>query len=408
MKKISLLLASILLTSAINAVTIGVTSYESTKQKAMGGATILSEVNENALVNNPALLNEIDKWELNIAGFSTSISAETPEIADGLTSMMDELNGVTDDSKIINVLTAYLDGTVWTDTSNGKVYNQDTFKLSNKKLVLELTTVIGAFAKKGFGIGVFGSANVNDLRLVNKPASPEITIDAGLTLQVPIGLAMDFGKKDQYIIGTSVKLIGGLNASAKINAGDLSAGDDAELPVDVENYNGVTVDLGAIYKSNYLNYALTINNAFGKIDAVSIDKDKKETTINDANLPMVLNVAVSNKYDKKDRLNSWWDKYAFWTLELKNITNADVDGDGYDDENLYKKIHFGVSSSIFNNRLVKLDLRGGLNQGYPTFGFGSEFFSFLNLDYAYSTREAGLNVGSKPETLHTISLDFRL
>ena len=29
-------------------------TYESVKQKSMGGATILSEVNENALVNNPA------------------------------------------------------------------------------------------------------------------------------------------------------------------------------------------------------------------------------------------------------------------------------------------------------------------------------------------------------------------
>jgi len=49
-----------------------------------------------------------------------------------------------------------------------------------------------------------------------------------------------------------------------------------------------------------------------------------------------------------------------------------------------------------------------LNQGYPTFGFGSELFSFMNLDYAYTTRETGLTAGSKPETLHAISLDFRL
>jgi hypothetical protein len=122
----------------------------------------------------------------------------------------------------------------------------------------------------------------------------------------------------------------------------------------------------------------------------------------------VINVAISNKFDKKDRLDTWWDKYAFWTLELKNITNADINGDGYDDENFYKKIHFGASSHVFNNKWVRLELRGGLNQGYPTFGFGSELFSFLNLDYAYSTREAGLTVGSKPETLHTISLDFRM
>ena len=407
MKKISLILASVLVASTINAEIIGVTTYESAKQKAMGGATILSEVNENALVNNPALLNEIDKFELNILGISTSISAETPEIASGITAMMDDLNSLSDDSKIVNVLTAYLDGTTFVD--GGKVYNQDTFKLSNKKLVLEITNVIGAFAKKGFGVGVFTAINVNDLRLVNKPSSPEISLDIGATVQIPIGLAMDFGKNNEYIIGTAVKAIGGVNASTKINAGDLAGGDNAEVPINMERYTGLTVDLGGIYKSNYLNYAMTINNAFGKIDAKNVDKDNNETTISGAKLPTSINLAISNKFDKKDRFDTWWDKYAFWTLELKNVTGADLNGNGtFDEESFYKKIHFGASSMVFNNKWVKLDLRAGLNQGYPTFGFGSELFSFMNFDYAYTTREAGLTAGSKPEALHAISLDFRL
>lgn len=406
MKKLSILLASILMVSSISAKTMGVTSYESAKQKAMGGATILSEVNENALVNNPALLNEIDGWELNIFGLASSTSTETPEIAEGITSMMDEIDGLSED-KIVNVLTAYLDGKTYTD--GGKVYNQDLHKLSNKKLILEVTNVITAFAKRGFGAGVFTSVNVNDLRLVNKPASPEVIVDIGATVQVPVGLAMDFGKNKQYIVGTTIKGIAGANANAKASAADLAGGSgDTDIPITVESYSGLAVDLGTIYKSKYLNYALTVNNAFGKIEAVSIDKDENETTIDGTKLPTVINVAISNKFDKKDRLDTWWDKHAFWTLELKNITNADINGDGYDDENFYKKIHFGASSHVFNNKWVRLELRGGLNQGYPTFGFGSELFSFLNLDYAYSTREAGLTVGSKPETLHTISLDFRM
>lgn len=403
MKKISILLASILATSAIYAETIGVTTYESAKQKAMGGATILSEVNENALVNNPALLNEIDKWEFNILGISTSISADAQEVISGVQALQKDLDGVTDDSKIVTILTSYLDG-----TTDG-IYNKDLYKLSNKKLVMEITNVIGAYARKGFGVGVFTAVNINDLRLVNKPSSPEINVDIGATVQIPIGLAMDFGKKNEYIIGTSIKAIGGVNANTKINAGDLAGGDNAELPINMEKYTGLTVDLGGIYKSNYLNYAMTINNAFGKIDAKNVDKDNKETTISGAKLPTVLNIAISNKYDKKDRFDTWWDKYAFWTLELKNITGADINGNGtFDEESFYKKIHFGASSMVFNNKWVKLDLRAGLNQGYPTFGFGSELFSFMNLDYAYTTRETGLTAGSKPETLHAISLDFRL
>ncbi|MBP6408960.1 MAG: hypothetical protein KA277_09520, partial [Fusobacteriaceae bacterium] len=121
-----------------------------------------------------------------------------------------------------------------------------------------------------------------------------------------------------------------------------------------------------------------------------------------------VNFAISNKYDKKDRLDKWWDKNVFWTLELKNLTNTDLDADGEKDDNLYKKIHFGASSMVFNNKWIKLDLRAGLNQGYPTYGFGTEMFSLVNLDYAYSTRELGPHIGMKEETLHSITIDFRM
>ena len=112
MKKLSLLLVGLLISSGIYAEKVRMTNYESVKQKAMGGATILSEVNENALVNNPALLNEIDKWELNIFGMSVSVSTDTMDTADGIMSMMDDLDSIgDDDTNIINLLTAYLNGT---------------------------------------------------------------------------------------------------------------------------------------------------------------------------------------------------------------------------------------------------------------------------------------------------------
>lgn len=403
MKKITLVLASLFITTGIYASTVGITEYQSIKQKAMGGATILSEVNENALVNNPALLNEIDSFEFNILGFSTSIAADSVDTAKGIQSLQKDLDGVTDNSKIVDILKAYLDG-----TTDG-VYNKDRYALSNKKVVLEITNVLTAFAKRGFGVGIFTAVNVNDLRLVNKPSSPEIIVDLGATVQVPIGMAFDFGKNKQYILGTSIKAIGGANVDTKISAGDLTSGDSAEIPINITKYTGLALDLGAVYKTKYLNYGLTIDNAFGKIDAKDVDKDNNETTIEGAKLPTIVNLAISNKYDKKDRLDTWWDKYAFWTLELKNITSADLNGNGtFDEKSFYKKIHFGLSSYVFNNKWVKLDLRGGLNQGYPTFGFGSEIFGFLNLDYAYTTRESGLSAGSKPETLHAISIDFRL
>lgn len=405
MKKLSFLLAGLLISSGTYASNVKMTNYETVKQKAMGGATILSEVNENALVNNPALLNEIDKWELNLFGMSVSVSPDTIDTADGIQSMMDALDSIGDnnDDEIVNLLSAYLDGTeVVIDSTT---YNTEHYKLSNQKLVLDLTQVI-AYAKKNFGVGMFTALKVNDLRLINKPVSPEIKLDISGTIQVPIGVAHAFGDKKQYIVGTSIKAVAGLNATAEVDATDLANDSNDTIPYIAQSYSGMAMDLGFIYKTGYLNYALTLNNALSSLDVTTEENDIE--TESSGKLPLTVNFAISNKYDKKDRLEKWWDKNVFWTLELKNLTNTDLDTDGEKDDNLYKKIHFGASSMVFNNKWIKLDLRAGLNQGYPTYGFGTEMFSLVNLDYAYSTRELGSHIGMKEETLHSITIDFRM
>ncbi len=402
MKKLSLLLAGLLISGGAYASNVKMTNYETVKQKSMGGATILSEVNENALVNNPALLNEIDKWELNIFGMSVSVSPDTMDTADGIMSMMDDLDSIgDDDTNIIDLLTAYLNGK--DVVINSTTYNTEHYKLSNQKLVLDLTQVI-AYAKKDFGVGMFTAINVNDMRLINKFV-PEIKLDISGTIQVPIGVAHAFGDKKQYVVGTSVKAVAGLNATAEADAYDLAASDE-DVPYIAQSYSGMAMDLGFIYKTGYLNYALTLNNAFSSLDVTTEENDVE--TESSGKLPLTVNFAISNKYDKKDRLDKWWDKNVFWTLELKNLTNTDLDADGEKDDNLYKKIHFGASSMVFNNKWIKLDLRAGLNQGYPTYGFGTEMFSLVNLDYAYSTRELGPHIGMKEETLHSITIDFRM
>lgn len=400
MKKLSIILGAILISSGIYAVEL--TTYQSVKQRAMGSTTLLSEANENALVNNPALLNEIEKWEINILGMDVSVAGNTQEMSKGITSLQNDLDGLSEND-IITVLSAYLDGEKV--TINSVDYNADQYKLSNEKLVAEIGSVI-AFAKKNFGFGVFTAVNVNELKLVNKPVSPEITVDVGGTVQIPVGFAHGFGDKGQYVLGTSIKMIAGVNARAVIDANDL-AEDSSNIPITTEAYSGMALDLGAIWKTNYINYAMTINNVYSSVDTSTKVGDGAEVTGTDT-LPLNINLAIGNKYHPKDRMNKWYDKHAFWTLELKNITSADLDDDGYKDDNFFKKIHFGVSEKVFDNRWIDLDLRAGLNQGYFTFGFGTEWFSFLNLDYAYSTRETGPHLGMKPETLHSFMIDFKI
>ncbi len=379
-------------------------TYESVKQKSMGGATILSEVNENALVNNPALLNEIDKWELNIFGLAIGVEKDTPDTAEGMMQLIDDLDELSeaDDQDIVDLLQAYLNGVA--KDINGKTYNTERYQLSNKKVVAELNQVI-AFAKKNFGVGVFTTVKLNDLRIIDKPSSPEIIADLSGSVQVPIGFSFDFGKNKQYVLGASFKGVGGANGYAEADAGDISS--DNEVPVKTEVYTGYTFDIGSIWRTKYLNYSLTANNVYSDLD-VTVTEHDIDTDYSGQKLPTSINFAISNKYDKEDRLDKWWDKHLFWTLEFKNLTSEDLDVDGYKDDDFYKKIHFGASTMVFNNKWLKLDLRGGLNQGYPTFGFGTELFSFFNVDYSYSTREKGTTAGMDGETLHSLAIDFRI
>ena len=400
MKKLGVVIMSILISSGMYANTIRMTSYESVKQKAMGGTTLLSEANESALVSNPALLNEIDKWEINILGIGVSIPTDISDTVNGITSMLDDLDGLNDINEVENVLNAYLTG-----TSTG-TYNKNGYKLEDKRLVIDINQAI-AFVKKNFGVGEFTSVSINDFRLINNNSNTEVTADIGGTVQIPVGMAFDFGKKNQYVFGTSIKAVGGANATAIANASDIVA-ENSSIPYTVEAYKGVALDLGSIWRTNYLNYAMTVSNAFSSLNVVTKTGDNGVEVKTNGEFPLSVNLAISNKYDRKDRLDKWWDKHAFWTLELKNITNEDINADGKKDNEFDKKIHFGASTMVFNNNWIKLDLRAGINQSHPTFGFGTEMFSFLNLDYAYGTRAFESEAGTKEETLHSLTVDFRL
>jgi Cdc6-like AAA superfamily ATPase len=168
-------------------------------------------------VRNKALIENIASNNISTCNVLDMMHKRVKKIA----ILMDEIDGLSED-KIVNVLTAYLDGKTYTD--GGKVYNQDLHKLSNKKLILEVTNVIAAFAKRGFGAGVFTSVNVNDLRLVNKPASPEVIVDIGATEKeilskidqeiynrlVPLDVRMIFNKQGKPIQGRGTRAATGL------------------------------------------------------------------------------------------------------------------------------------------------------------------------------------------------------
>jgi len=58
--------------------------------------------------------------------------------------------------------------------------------------------------------------------------------------------------------------------------------------------------------------------------------------------------------------------------------------------------------------LIEFNLRAGFNQGYFAFGFGTELFRFLNVEYANYKRELGPHLGMKEEQVHAIGVNFKI
>ncbi len=407
MKKLLMGITSLLLVGQAYATT-SQASYKSLKSRAMGGTTILSEASDEALLSNPAMLNFIDRFELNLLGVEFNVGDNTLDLYDSYTSMLEEIDKIKDETKIIELLQAYLDGE--SVVIDGTEFNKEKHKIGNEKLALEAASVI-SFVKHNFGIGVFNTLNINDVTLVDNPSSPTVNIDLKANTEIPIGFAFDFGNKDQFAVGLSARYLIGAGIKDTYTASDLAdmTGDSAnsDSVLNLESYSGYGFNLGTVWKTDYLNYALTVNDLISSITVDSKDDAGNKVSRSDK-LGTNVSIAISNKYHDYERDGNWFNKNIFWTAELKNIFSADLDGDGKKDDNFWKKVHLGTETKLLDSGIFAFDLRVGLNQGYLSFGFGTEVFSFLNVEYANYTRELGPHLGMKEERLHSLAFNIRI
>ncbi len=407
MKKLLMGITSLLLVGQVYATT-SQARYQSLKSRAMGGTTILSEASDEALLSNPAMLNFIDKFELNLLGAEFSVGNNTLDLYESYTSMLEEIDSLQKETKIIELLQAYLDGR--TVVIDGKSYNNEKHKIGNEKLAIEVASII-SFVKHNFGVGVFNTININNVTLVDNPSSPTVKVDLQANTEIPIGFAFDFGTKNQFVVGLSGRYLIGTGVKGTYTASDLSnmtsnnANNDSVLKL--ESYSGYAFNLGTVWKTDYLNYALTINDLISSISIESEDDNGNRISRSDK-LGTNVSIAISNKYHDYERDGNWFNKNIFWTAELKNIFSADLDGDGQKNNNFWKKVHLGTETKLLDSAIFDFDLRVGLNQGYLSFGFGTEIFSFLSIEYANYTRELGPHLGMKEERLHSLAFNIRI
>jgi len=151
---------------------------------------------------------------------------------------------------------------------------------------------------------------------------------------------------------------------------------------------------------DHLKYAITLENFFGRTFNWSRTRftESKEETLNynyyQTYLPPSLNLGVMYYLPKIPYIPSFLLSEFMVELDIKNLIK---------NEFWYKKLSLGTEISLL--KVVKL--RGGINEGYPTFGLGIDFY-YLTIDLAVYQYEKGVLPGQQGSQSLSLSLEIKI
>ena len=320
------------------------------RQNAMGGTSIADSRGVDALFYNPAALTKVDGFALNIVTLSPTISTNAKDL-------YNKLSGSS------NFSAADVNG----------LYGNDYFTE---------VAAHGGIVFPYFGVGAY--SNNTGLQSFNNPSFPTYHVDfisdygyviAGgipVTNNFSLGIA---GRHVHRWAGQKDILVTDLIGS---NSKDVI---DAQLP---DKGEGNALDLSALY-------------TFGgpwNVSLASVWKDVGDTKFK---------TLAGNGPDHQE------DNLMFGVSSQKEIgfmtwTNAFEYDYIRNTGDFTKKLHLGTELS-----LALFDLRGGVSQGYLTYGAGVNLW-FLQIDATAYTGELGASAGQtgndRYEASISINLDF--
>ncbi len=316
---------------------------------AMGGTCISHVRGAASLFYNPAALARVEGFDLIIADVQAGISKDVVDFS----------------SKFQGA------------TFSASDFNQ----LYGKTLTADVAARTG-FAMPGFGFGLFSNNSTN--MQFSDPTFPTFHMN----------LISEYG----YVVGGAFSL--GSETSLGISARHIKRwGGDKDI--DMMSLVGSSSD--GVASSNFqdhgvghgldLAFMTTLNHPMKPTLSV-VWQDVGVTTFN-----LTSGVAPPPpQYDNlifgaaiKQELGIFSFTHAF---EYKFIRTS-----GYD---LSKKLHLGTEASF-----GPLDIRGGINQGYVTYGVGLDLL-FFQLDAAAYATELGTYAGQSRSDRYTVSLTFGL
>ena len=344
------LLTALLSSSAFAGAKRGV-FYLTMQNRAMGGVGIMSSQGATAFITNPALLSR------------RSISV-SPASAQFIVNK--------NFSNLFNFVSDYADSLQDFDNSSPELIDSIYTELNDidNRWMKMGVPFGGGITATNLGVAYYGVFDFN-FKIDKGIYEPRIYMRGLLDIVTTVG----YGKGVDFIypglkMGAAAKFITRRETpEQKLGFSDIEGGGDLISELRDSSASGKTgfgFDLGALYDINEkLEVGIVIVDLVGNID--------------DGNDDISTNLKVGAKYDLLNRLSG--------EVNVVDILNSDETA-------FFNRVHIGVEAN-----LLILKVRGGFNQGYPTFGAGLNL-GIIKADFAIWTEEQSDFPGFDGETFY--------
>ena len=331
-------------------------SYNTMRNRAMGGVGIISAKGATAFIINPALLN---RGRVSVSPISLQFFLNNSffDLGEFISDNADSLGNIGELSS------ATLD----------TIY-QDLNKIDNRWMKLGIP-VSAAITVRNIGIAAYGDLDM-ELKIDKGIYEPRLFARGKLDRVVTLG----FGKGIDFVMpglqaGAAVKFITRQEAKElKLGFSDIGGGDDAATDL-LDSLSsaktGFGIDIGGLYS---LNDKIELGIVFADIIGSIGDDDDVSP-----------NLKVGASYKLLNRVSA----------EINFIDLLNTDG-----TNFFKRVHIGGEVD-----LPLLKLRGGFFQGYPSFGVGINLL-IIQADFAVWTEEIGPVPGLDGETFYGAQINL--
>ena len=333
-------------------------SYNTMRNRAMGGVGIISAKGATAFIINPALLN---RGRVSVSPISLQFFLNNSffDLGEFISDNADSLGNIGELSS------ATLD----------TIY-QDLNKIDNRWMKLGLP-LSSAITVRNIGIAAYWDLDM-ELKIDKGIYEPHLFVRGKIDRVVTFG----FGKGIDFVMpglkaGAAVKFITREEAKEiKLGFSDIGDGEDAiEELLDTlsATKSGFGIDIGGLYSLNdKIELGIVVADIIGSIG----DDDDDDVSPN---------LKFGASYKLLNRVSA----------EINFIDLLNTDG-----TNFFKRVHIGGEVD-----LPLLKLRGGFFQGYPSFGIGINLI-IIQADFAVWTEEIGPIPGLDGETFYGAQINL--